>query len=171
MSDLFSVNIFFLENFWKTNLTLFLFVLRVLSIYEVTTCRRNKNLGPLVTISAWKQIYFREYDSLLPTKQYQATVKWWLDISYCEMFDLTQSYVALFSKQLAAVCSTLSQNMTAVWTIANNFLYYFLHDTRDCCQLDCTEGIVDLRNVNIELGCVVKMVVCMWKILVRNLTV
>ena len=35
---------FFLEFFWKTNLRLSLFVLRVLSIYEVTTYKQNKNL-------------------------------------------------------------------------------------------------------------------------------
>ena len=31
-------------------------------------------------------------------------------------------------------------------------------DTLDCYQLDCTDGIVDLRNINDGLECVVYMV-------------
>ena len=56
----FSQYIFFFGggDFWKTSLRLSLCVLWVLSIYEVATCRQNKKLVHLVTISVWKHIYF-----------------------------------------------------------------------------------------------------------------
>jgi hypothetical protein len=44
---------------------------------------------------------------------------------------------------------------SAVRTITNSSLYSLLHDTVDCCQLACTDGIVDQRNVNDKLHCVV----------------
>jgi hypothetical protein len=44
---------------------------------------------------------------------------------------------------------------SAVRTIANSSLYSLLHDTVDRCQLVCTDGIVDQRNVNDKLHCVV----------------
>ena len=88
---------FHLEFFWKNSLRLFLFVLRVSSIYEVTTYQQNNNLVYLVVISAWKHIYFREYICLLPTKLCRATVVWLLDILYCEDLNFTQTNLALFS--------------------------------------------------------------------------
>jgi hypothetical protein len=69
----------------------------LLAIFTVTTYQQNENLVHLVVISAWRDIYFGEYDWLFQIKQCRTNVVWFLDTLYCEMFDLTQTYVALFS--------------------------------------------------------------------------
>jgi len=40
-------------------------------------------------------------------------------------------------------------------TVKKSSFYSLLHDIFDCCQLDCTDGIVDMRNVNDGLDRVV----------------